>query len=229
MKVELEAGTPVIILPERCDMLQAKDLHASARQRLENGARNLIVEMGGTVLIDSSCIGVLVSIAKEARSRSATLSLRNLSSDITELFADTGLDKIFSIIAGGQTQKPVVDLFENSADIKLDIIEEMNSGVAVLHCSGVMNHPQGSQFFKQRFLLAMADYKKILIDLNDLTFFDSLSVSVMLSMNKLLRETTGTMRVCGANFLVNDLFHTLSIDQIISLHPTVDEALATWN
>jgi anti-anti-sigma factor len=92
-----------------------------------------------------------------------------------------------------------------------------------------MNHPVGSRYFKQQCLLTMADFKKILVDFENLTFFDSLSVSVILNMNKLLKETGGSMRVCAANYIVNDLFTTLNIGQIIPLYDDIEQAKADWS
>jgi anti-anti-sigma factor len=91
-----------------------------------------------------------------------------------------------------------------------------------------MNHLQGSRYFKQQFLLAMVQYKRILLDLEELTFFDSLSVSVVLNMNKLIKETGGAMRMCGANYIVSELFTTLNISQIIPLYNVVTDALDDW-
>ena len=78
------------------------------------------------------------------------------------------------------------------------------------------------------FLLALAGHKKILLDLEELTFFDSLSVSVLLSMNKLLKKTGGSLRVCGINYIIDDLFTALNIYQIIPCFKTAAEAQADW-
>ena len=100
--------------------------------------------------------------------------------------------------------------------------------VCIFHMRGVFDHPVGAQYFKQQILLTISDHKKILLDLENITFFESLSVSVVLSMYKLLKETGGSLRFCKANYLVNDLFSSLNIDQIIPGFKTVDDALADW-
>lgn len=192
------------------------------------GARRVVVDFGDTDTIDSSAIGALVSIAKEVKAGGASLYIRNLKQDIRQLFAETGLDKIFNIETEGSVKSAEFDLFESSVDIKLDISVEISSDICILHLAGVMNHMQGSAYFKQQFLLAMTKHKKILLDLEELTFFDSLSVSVMLNMNKLLRETGGTMHICGANYIVLDLFNTLNIHRIIPTFNTAADALANW-
>ena len=142
-----------------------------------------------------------------------------------QLFADTGFDKIFNIEHEGGVRVAELDIFEDSVDVRLYIRKETIGDVCVFHLNGVMNNPQGSRYFKQEFLLAMAAFKKIIVDCKELTFFDSLNVSVVLNMNLLLKETGGAMRICGSNDIVNDLFNTLHIRRIIPFYDTLDEAL----
>lgn len=197
---------------------------------LETGKISFFVfDFSNTVLIDSSGIGSLVTLAKEFRSKGARLLLRNLHRDLYQLFTDTGLDKIFSIEKDSGIKQAEIDLFENSVDIRLEIKKQISGTVCVFHLSGVMNHPIGSRLFKQQFLLALANSKKILVDLEELTFFDSLSLSAVLSMNNLIKNTGGSMRICSANYIVKDLLSTLNIDQIIPLYETKAAALEGWD
>ncbi len=228
MSVERTGEGSVIHLPARYFPTGLQSILTSIRNEINGGPVRVIVDFKETALIDSSAIGGLVSIAKDARARGVPLVIRNLSGDIAELFLDSGLDKIFNIETEGKVQRAEIDIFEKAVDIRLDIKPEIVDAVCIFHLVGVMNHPQGSRFFKQEFLLAMAQYKKILLDLEELTFFDSLSVSVVLSMNKLIRETGGSVRLCGANYIVNDLFSTLNIGQIIPVYNVVIDALADW-
>jgi anti-anti-sigma factor len=180
-------------------------------------------------LIDSSAIGALVSLTKELKESSGRLILKNLGEDFYQMFIDTGLDRVFTIERGGGVQHAYVDLFESSVDIRLGIEKEFTGDVCIFAMSGVMNYPMGSVYFKQQFLLALEQNKKILLDFEDLTFFDSLSIGAVLNMNNLLKGTGGSMRICSANYIVNDLLTTLSIDQIIPIFDTRDKALEGWD
>jgi anti-anti-sigma factor len=201
---------------------------ATVRREIESGTTRIIIDFKKTTLIDSSAIGALVSLVKESKTRGVTLFLRNLYGEVLELFIDTGLDKIFNIESEDGMQHAEVDIFEKGIDIRLAITTEVVKDICIFHMNGVMNHPQGSRYFKQQFLLAMVQYKRILLDLEELTFFDSLSVSVVLNMNKLIKETGGAMRMCGANYIVSELFTTLNISQIIPLYNVVTDALDDW-
>jgi len=229
MDVRRENDMSVVSAPARLMGKTVNELLSTVRLEQKSGTRRIAIDLKDTEFIDSSGIGSLVSMTKEFKESGTAFSLRNLRNEIRELFAETGLDVIFNIETEKGLNAAKLDLFDTGVDIRLDIKQEYDGDVCIFHLSGVMNHPVGSRFFKQQFLLAMAQYKKILIDFENLTFFDSLSVSVILSMNKLLKETGGSMRMCAANFIVNDLFSTLNIRQIIPIFDDVPKAKADWN
>jgi len=218
----------MIELPTSLSGASVKDFARLVRPELDSGKlQNVVIDFASTDFIDSFGIGTLVSLAKDLRERKGSLVVRNLSGDIKELFEDTGLDGILSVDSS-QAGSPGLDIFSSSVDIKLDVQEDTAGDAKILRLSGVMNHPGGSNLFRTRFLLALAGFKKILIDLEDLTFFDSMSVGAVLNMNKLAKETGGSLRIASANYIVRDLFATLSIDKIIDFFDTRDEALAKW-
>ena len=131
---------------------------------------------------------------------------------------------------GKGVKQDVIDLFESSIDVRLEIAFEEIEDICIFKMSGVMDHVGGSRFFKQKFLLSLAKFRKIILDFLDLTFFDSLSVGVLLDMHKLLKETGGQMRICGANYIIEDLFSTLNINAVIPIYSDREQALApSWN
>jgi len=228
MKVEKVNDEFVLTIPKLFTGKQVRDAVIAVRDAKQMKMDNLTIDLGQTEFIDSSGIGVLVSFAKEFRSDYKPFKLKNLREPVSELFAETGLDIIFDIITEEGVDEASVDLFEQSIDVRLEINTETKGPVCVFHLNGVMNHPRGSRYFKQQFLLAIAEHKYIVLDFENLTFFDSLSVSVILNMNKLLKETGGSMRLCGANYIIDDLFSTLNISRIIPLYDTVEFALENW-
>ncbi|MBD3422117.1 MAG: STAS domain-containing protein [Chitinivibrionales bacterium] len=228
MNIDREADSTSIKLPELFNAAKVKEFNNIAKGALAQGCKELRVDFVDTAFIDSSGIGSLVALAKELKMKQGELVLSNLCGDIQELFEDTGLDRIFTIQTDNGRQDAVVDIFDTSVSIRLEVTEEFIDNACILHLSGVMNHPIGSHYFKQKFLLALAHSKKILLDFEELTFFDSLSVSILLNMNKLAKETGCSLRFGGANYIVNDLFSTLSIDKIIPCFESTSEALADW-
>lgn len=229
MRIEFQDDTMVIYTPQHFAGPVVKTVVAQVLEALEKQkARIFILNFQESDLIDSSGIGSLVSLAKDFRNSKAQLVLKNLDKDIFQLFVDTGLDKVFTIDTDGGIKQAEVDLFENAVDIRVNIKKEAVGDVGVFSMSGVLNHPLGSSYFKQQFLLFLAHHKKILLDFDELTFFDSLSLSAVLNMNNLLKGTGGSLKICSPNYIVKDLLSTLSIDMIIPVYENRSEALIDW-
>jgi anti-sigma B factor antagonist len=217
----------IVKLPFRFSGKAVKDVVDQAHHAVANSHPQITFDFTNVEAIDSFGIGQLITLAKDIKDKDARLSLCNLNEEVFQLFMDTGLDQVFAIEG---VKQDVIDLFESSIDVRLDIALEGTEDICIFKMSGVMDHVGGSRFFKQKFLLSLAKYRKIVLDFIDLTFFDSLSVGVLLDMHKLLKETGGQMRICGANYIIEDLFTTLNINAVIPIYPDREQALAPrWN
>jgi anti-anti-sigma factor len=215
----------IVKMPRHFSGEAVREVVGRVNQAFAGGVGKITFDFADAEIVDSFGIGQLVALAKELNERRVRLSLSRLSDDLFQLFIDTGLDQIFAIEG---VKQETIDLFETSVDVRLAIAFEDCNDVRVFKLSGVLDHVGGVRLFRQKFLLSLATHRKILIDFTELTFFDSLSVSTLLDMNKLLKQTGGQMRMCGANFLVGDLFGTLNLNAVIPLFSTQEEALDGW-
>ena len=64
---------------------------------LEGGARRFVIDFSRTGYIDSSGLGVLITLSKEIRAQGGDLRLASLNPDLTRLFELTKLDTFFRI------------------------------------------------------------------------------------------------------------------------------------
>ena len=64
---------------------------------LDDGARKFLVNFEETAYIDSSGLGVLVSLSKKIREKGGELRLSSLNEDLRTLFELTKLDTLFHI------------------------------------------------------------------------------------------------------------------------------------
>ena len=64
---------------------------------LESGERKFLIDFEKTGYIDSSGLGVLVSLSKKIREQGGELRLANLNEDLKTLFELTKLDTLFQI------------------------------------------------------------------------------------------------------------------------------------
>jgi len=228
MALAKKSAETVISIPVWFAGATARETGARLRQSRAS-AQRLILDFAETDSIDGAAIGTLVILIKETRQSGDRLILRNLNSAITELFAETGLDLIFDIESSGRVCRAQKDLFEKIVETRLDISAAQRGDIKILKLGGIMSHPSGARYFKQQTLLAMAGARKILLDLQNLTFFDSLSISVLLTMHRLLSNTGGAMRLCAANALVRELFMHLNLDKAMPIFDDCDAACRDWD
>jgi len=71
-------------------------------KELESGERKFLIDFANTGYIDSSGLGVLVSLSKKIREQGGELRLANLNEDLRTLFELTKLDTLFHIVDSRQ-------------------------------------------------------------------------------------------------------------------------------
>lgn len=74
-----------------------QELKQRVLDEAEGGARKILVDFVRAGYIDSSGLGVLVSLAKRMRELGGDLRLANLNDDLQTLFELTKLDSLFQI------------------------------------------------------------------------------------------------------------------------------------
>lgn len=74
-----------------------QELKQRVLDEMEAGARKFLIDFEGTAYIDSSGLGVLVSLSKKIREQGGELRLANLNEDLRTLFELTKLDTLFHI------------------------------------------------------------------------------------------------------------------------------------
>lgn len=74
-----------------------QDFKESVLTALEGGERKFLVDFSDTGYIDSSGLGVLVSLSKKIRDEGGDLRLAGLNEDLRTLFELTKLDTLFAI------------------------------------------------------------------------------------------------------------------------------------
>jgi anti-sigma B factor antagonist len=74
-----------------------QELKQRVLDELERGERKFLIDFSQTGYIDSSGLGVLVSLSKKIREQGGELRLSNLNDDLKTLFELTKLDTLFQI------------------------------------------------------------------------------------------------------------------------------------
>jgi anti-sigma B factor antagonist len=74
-----------------------QELKQGVLEQLEGGDMKFVIDFSNTDYIDSSGLGVLVSLSKKIREKGGELRLSNLNEDLRMLFELTKLDTLFRI------------------------------------------------------------------------------------------------------------------------------------
>ena len=74
-----------------------QELKQKVLDELEKGERKFLIDFSQTGYIDSSGLGVLVSLSKKIREHGGELRLADLNEDLQTLFELTKLDTLFQI------------------------------------------------------------------------------------------------------------------------------------
>lgn len=74
-----------------------QELKQQVLEQLEGGDRKFVIDFAETGYIDSSGLGVLVSLSKKIREQGGELRLSSLNEDLRTLFELTKLDTLFRI------------------------------------------------------------------------------------------------------------------------------------
>ena len=90
-------GVTVVDVEGQLIVGNRQELKAKVLEELDGGERKFVVDFSRTGYIDSSGLGVLVSLSKKIREQGGELRLSSLNEDLRTLFELTKLDTLFRI------------------------------------------------------------------------------------------------------------------------------------
>ena len=99
MSLQVSRNGDVVVIEVAGQLIvgNRQELNQKVLDEAEGGARKILVDFAGAGYIDSSGLGVLVSLAKRMRELGGDLRLANLNDDLQTLFELTKLDSLFQI------------------------------------------------------------------------------------------------------------------------------------
>jgi anti-sigma B factor antagonist len=100
--VKREGSVTVVDVDGQLIVGNRQELKQKVLDELEGGARKFLIDFTRTGYIDSSGLGVLVSLSKKIREQGGELRLSTLNEDLRTLFELTKLDTLFRIAATRQ-------------------------------------------------------------------------------------------------------------------------------
>ncbi len=96
-EVNKEGDVTVLDVEGQLIVGNRQELKQKVLDELESGEKRFLIDFDRTGYIDSSGLGVLVSLSKKIREQGGELRLANLNEDLRTLFELTKLDTLFRI------------------------------------------------------------------------------------------------------------------------------------
>ena len=99
IRSEHRPGQCEFTLRGEVDVYSSPKLKEQLVESIDEGCANLIVDLDGVAFIDSSGLGVLVSVLRRARERDGAVRIVCTRENVLKIFRITGLDKVFPIFS----------------------------------------------------------------------------------------------------------------------------------
>jgi len=96
-QVEKQGDVTVVDVEGQLIVGNRQELKQKVLEQLAEGDRKFVIDFSNTGYIDSSGLGVLVSLSKKIREQGGELRLTNLNEALHTLFELTKLDTLFKI------------------------------------------------------------------------------------------------------------------------------------
>ncbi len=98
------------------------------------------------------------------------------------------------------------------------------NGVHIVALAGEIDHTT-TGILRQALIPKDGRARCTVIDFHKVTFMDSSGISALVAANNAARARGGWLRLARTPKPITDLLHIVCLDDVIPLHPTLDEAL----
>jgi len=105
-------------------------------------------------------------------------------------------------------------------------VTDHRSDVAVLHLSGELDADTATKLHSTLADLLEREVPKIVVDLSDLKFCDSVGLSAFITSKQVITARGGWMCFAGANPFLSQLMETVGLSRYFTIFPGVEDAIA---
>jgi anti-sigma B factor antagonist len=105
-------------------------------------------------------------------------------------------------------------------------ISDHRSDVAVLHLRGELDSDTASQLQETLAYLLERPVPRIVVDVTDLKFCDSVGLSSFVTSKQVIDARGGWLSFAGANPFLVQLMETIGLSRYFAIFPEVDDAIA---
>ena len=109
-------------------------------------------------------------------------------------------------------------------DFQLDV-ETVSDGAVVVAVHGEADLHTAPELRDRLTAIIDGGVRRVLVDLTDTTFIDSMALGVLLGSTKRLRANDGRLELIVATPDIRRIFEITMLDRILAIHPTREIAL----
>ena len=107
----------------------------------------------------------------------------------------------------------------------MDIATKDHGQVKIVYITGKLDTNTSPDAQRQLDQLIDEGSKKILVNLEDLSYISSAGLRVLLATAKKLKSCDGELRICCLNEMAQEVFDISGFNNILDVYKTEDEAL----
>jgi anti-sigma B factor antagonist len=115
---------------------------------------------------------------------------------------------------------------KQEANVELELSAREESGVAILSVSGEVDLYTAPNLDERLSALIADGAHRIVIDFSDVEFLDSTGLGVVVKTLKRVREQEGSLMVVVPNDRIQKVFRITGLDQVVTLHESLPDAVA---
>jgi anti-sigma B factor antagonist len=105
------------------------------------------------------------------------------------------------------------------------VVESRQGGVAIARVTGRLDFAAAPDARGQFSKAITEGQRKLIVDLSKVEFVDSAGLGSLISGMRAARQAGGDLRIAKPTEQVKMLMSLTSLDQVLKIHPTVEEAL----
>src|ERR1700733_3750718 len=129
-----------------------------------------------------------------------------------------------------ETQPEVVAAFEYHKELKLKLsLETRNHGdVVIVHCQGRIVYRDEAAALSHVVGEVLQQSRKLVLDLSGVSSMDSAGIGELALLQTWAQGQNVALKCAGPNPLVRTLLDLTNLDSVLEVHPTLEEALASF-
>jgi anti-sigma B factor antagonist len=105
-------------------------------------------------------------------------------------------------------------------------VTDLRTDIAVLHLRGELDADTSAKLHEALAGLVARPVPRIVVDLSDLRFCDSVGLSAFITSKQAIASRGGWLSFAAANPFLQRLMETVGLTRYFSLYPGIDEAVA---